>query len=359
MPSDDNSQQTFKERVTEFWLWYEGVAQSFFDTIEEGNCGDLSEETSGICSRLFPGFDWVFGPGPEEIGGHSFTLSGNGNKHLQFLTEHWSSKAPDLPGWTFYPARQPGQFDPETGLVVDGNDFKFGKIWVTPEIDSEQEKIHLAAWHPLFEVVEDKKMMVLFLMLDEALGEYGVGSSLGAIEISKDQLANSFPLSELPEFVKQTEADRGWKRYAPTECYTSYKGNPKETAYLRSDVFAGSTSHFRLVTEYIEAEGNYEDPLENTGAEFVFIALDSKILPKGNEIHFRAEIEDAIEESLRDSGQLIGGASGVDYSYIDLLLFDGDRSLAIVKEVLLEQNLPEGTGIHFFAQGNEGRRIFL
>ena len=43
--------------------------------------------------------------GPGENGGHSFTLSGEGNLHRQLLTQYWVSRAPTLEGWTFYPAR--------------------------------------------------------------------------------------------------------------------------------------------------------------------------------------------------------------------------------------------------------------
>ncbi len=352
---------TFKERVEEFWAWYATVASRFLDTINAGKCGELQPETSAVVDRLFPGFDWVFGPGAADKGGHSFTLSGNGYLHRQFLTEYWAAHAPELPGWTFYPSRQPDKVEDSCAIEVDGVSFKFGEIWITPELDDEKEKIHVTAWHPRFEEVPDKKMMVLFLSLDEALGEYGTDASIGAIEIGDERLARAFPLSELREFVERTEAEKGWKRLPPTESATVYQPKSPSTAYPRGDVFVGSTRDFKLIREYLEAEGQLDDPIGGTGAEFCYVAIDAAILPKGGEMDFRGAIEDALEQRLHPvgSGQVLGGATGTNHCYIDLLLFDGARSLATVMEVLREQRLPTGTALHFFAKGNEGRRMFL
>ena len=98
-------QLTFKNRVTEFWEWYSGVAERFFETIEDGRCADLTDEVAAFMNKTLPGMAWVFGPG--EKGGHSFTVSGEGNLAKQFLAEYWHSRAPDIPTWTFYASRQP------------------------------------------------------------------------------------------------------------------------------------------------------------------------------------------------------------------------------------------------------------
>ena len=45
-------QATFKERVTEFWDWYAGVAGRFFDAIEQGRCEDQTSEVSDFMQTL-------------------------------------------------------------------------------------------------------------------------------------------------------------------------------------------------------------------------------------------------------------------------------------------------------------------
>src|SRR5688572_1960039 len=101
---------TFKERTEAFWDWYAGVAARFYETIEAGNCEVLAKEVGKKVNELLPGFAWVFGPGEGGVG-HSFTLSGDGDPHKQLLALYWRSRAPQIPGWTFYPSRQPGEID--------------------------------------------------------------------------------------------------------------------------------------------------------------------------------------------------------------------------------------------------------
>ena len=345
--------------MAEFWDWFSDVHLDFFETIEDGRCADLQTQTNEAVQRMFPNFGWVYGVGDPAKGGHSLTITGEGIIHQQLLTDYWASQAPDLPGWTFYPARQPGKFDGK--LVFNGDqEFEFNALWVTPRVNEERELIDLFLWHPLFDQI-DQKTNVMFIILDEALGEFGVDMWVGKIEITDEKLADSMPLAELKSFIEEEFESRGWEAHPPCQSYTSYSNNEPSDHFLRADVFAGTTRNFMLIREFAEADGQMEDLIPDTGAEFVFITIDSKILPSGEEIAFRGSIEDKLEERLKAdlSGDLLGGASGTNYSYIDLVIYDGDRSLKLIHETLVEKQLPSGTSIHFFAKGNEARRIVL
>ena len=60
---------------------------------------------------------------------------------------------------------------------------------------------------------------------------------------------------------------------------------------------------------------------------------------------YRCDIEDAISEALEanSGGKVFGGATGYVNFYIDVLIFDGDESLEIIKSVLRSRNLPDAT----------------
>ena len=105
---------TFKNRVQNFWRWYAEVAPRFYQTIEAKDCPSLAGEVSTKVNEMLPGFAWVFGPGANG-NGHSFTLSGEGDIHRQLLTMFWRSQAPEISGWTFYHARQPGSVEGKIG----------------------------------------------------------------------------------------------------------------------------------------------------------------------------------------------------------------------------------------------------
>lgn len=350
---------TFKARVELFWDWYAKVATRFYQTIEHKRCADLSGEVSKKVDVLLSGMAWVFGPG--ENGGHSFTLSGEGNLHRQLLTQYWVSRAPTLEGWTFYPARQPGRID-GIRMEIEGQSFDPMEFWLTPIINNEEEQLDITAWHPTYaKLSEQNRLGPLFLFLDEALGEFGTGQWIGEIKVGDRRLTDSIPLKELPSFIEKLAAETGWKKLPPGECASVYHLKEEGAPFLRGDLIAGTTMNMRLINEYLGSEGEMEDPLAGTGADYVFVSFDARILPEGKQVDARAVIEDGLDGTLRAeaSGRLMGGGLGREFAYIDLLLFDGNNSLNIVQRVLREHNLPAGTAINFFAKESKARRIVL
>jgi len=351
---------TFKTRVQRFWEWYSEVAPHLYKTIEAKKCDDLATTVSAKVGELLPGFAWVFGPGANGKG-HSFTLTGEGVLHQQMLAMFWHSQAPALSGWTFYYARQPGSIE---GIRMDKANKVFNPLefWITTTLNSESEKIDLVVWHPLFgEMPEKDRYTVLFLFLDEALGEFGTQQWIGEIKLNDQKLADSMPLHELNLFLKQVEGETGWKKFPPGESWVGYQMKQPNKQFLRGDVIAGSTTNYQLIEEYLDAEGELPDPLAGTGADYVFISFDAKFLPDGKQSEARGIIEDALAEALKSdsNGRLLGGAFGTQNAYIDLLVFDDSNSLETVLRVLKDQNLPLGTSINYFAKEKHGHRIVL
>ena len=240
-----------------------------------------------------------------------------------------------------------------------GLTFGFNEFWVTPLVNQDEEKVDITVWHPLFETLpEGERWTVLFLFLDEVLGEYGTQQWIGEIKHDPKALSDSIPIKELNEFLIRLQAERGWKKCPPGESGSMYRMKEQHNRFLRGDIIAGSTMHMQLIDEYLEAEGEPEDPLKGTGADYVFVAFDAKILPVGNQVTVRAEIEDALDQALKPlaSGRMLGGALGRENAYIDLLLFDGLASVEIVMKVLRDRKLPAGTSVDYFAKEKRGFR---
>ena len=358
--SATEGETTFKQRVRDFWGWYAEVGPRFFQTIEAGECQNLITETSAHVDKLFPDFAWVFGTGAGGEG-HSFTLSGEGVSHRQLLTRFWHSQAPRLDGWTFYPARQPGSIK-GMEMEIGGQKFKPTEFWLVPTINEQSKKVHIIAWHPLFSVLGRKDCLsALFLFLDEVLGEYGTGQWIGEIKLGEEKMGDAIPLEELPAYIKKLEIEKGWKKLPPGETATGYQLKERHRELPRGDIITGTTMHPHLINEYLANDANLADPLAGTGADFVYVVFDAKMLPQGKQVQVRGEIEGILDKQLRSSsnGQLIGGAMVIENAYIDLLLFDGAESINTVRKVLVEQNLPAGTAIHYFAREKRGHRIVL
>jgi len=354
------AEPTYKTRVQQFWDWYTEVAARFYQTIEAGQSASLAPEVSAKVDESFPGFAWVFGPGANNQG-HSFTLSGEGDLHRQLLTQFWLTLAPSLPGWTFYAARQPTAIQ---GQRININDHVFNPIefWLTPVVNQEKQKLDITVWHPMFDQMpERQRWTVLFLFLDQVLGEYGTGQWVGEIKLEPKRLADSIPLEELRDFTQKVQTEHGWKKLPPGESSAMYRPKEQHTRYLRGDIVTGTTMHLPLLNQYLKGNGELADPLKGTGADYVFVAFDAKILPAGKQVAVRGATEDALDVALRTaaSGRLLGGALGTQNAYIDLLLFDGSRSVDLVLRTLRERNLPDGTSLNYFAKEKRGQRRAL
>jgi hypothetical protein len=220
--------------------------------------------------------------------------------------------------------------------------------------------VDLTVWHPLFPELDNRtRWTVLFLFLDEVLGEIGTQTWIGQIEMNDTRLAAAIPLSELAAFIAKTESETGWEKFPPGELWMSYQCEP-EMRFARDDILVGTTCAWDLIGDYAEAKGALEDPLAGFGADYVYVQFPKTFLREGREVDTRAEIEDALEQALAPrSGLHLGGALGLDYAYIDLLLFDGTTSLEIVRQILQQHRLPKGTLIDFFAKEHRARRIVL
>lgn len=329
-------QPTFKERVAEFWQWFPQVADRFYQTIEQGKCETLAPEVGKVADKLLPHMAWVFGPG--ENGGHSFTVSGEGQLVKQLLAEYWHSQAPQIPRWTFHASRQPGKMDGIAIAVGGGASVDTEHFLLKTSVDEEQKVINIEAWHPaLQKVPPDHHYQILFLLLDEALGEFGTEMWLGEIKVEPFAPAQgTISLSALPAMIDKVSQYYKWEKLSPLESYSGYQVST-QTNSPRGDTVAGTTCIGSVLMDFLENGGKLEeDPLSGTGAQLAYLAIDGSVFPDGEQVEVRANIEDALSEALEreDSGRTLGGACGLRQSYIDLLLLDGDNSKRIVEGVL-------------------------
>lgn len=344
---------TFKKRVDDFWQWYPQNADRLFDMIETRS-DEIADFMTKFMEQTMPGLAWVFGPG--EPGGHSFTVSGEGVVPKQLLAEFWHSKARQIPRWIFHASRQATPPDRLEGFAIGlrgGNSVDVANFMLQPTVDAEGEVINILAWHPAFESLpEQDRYQILFLLLDEALGEFGTEMWLGEIKVeSFAHDKSTIKLSKLPEKIAQVNAYYEWEKVLPIHGFSLYEVTQPING-PRGDTRFGTTSIPNVVMNFIENKGKLRDnPLKGTGAEFAYVRLDGSVIPPGEEVDARSKISDSISEALAlaDSGLAVGGAYGSENSYIDLILFDGANSEAIVTKLLGQLQLAGRSSVHRIA----------
>lgn len=355
---------TLKQRVAGFWEWFAANADRIDAAIEENRCADMQPETSGAVDNWLGGMAWVYGPG-ESGNGHSLTLSGEGSLAKQFVAEYCVSQAPELARWVFHSSRQPSIWDGgKFVLRLDdgGEEFNAIEFWVTPNVNDEREELDIFVWHPsIARLPEGTCMSALFLTLDELLGEHGTQNWIGEIKFTGEHLENSIPITELPEWIANLERDHGWKKFPPTETYSNYRLKTEEYSWPRGDTVVGTSRFFDLVGDYLDAKGPCEHPFPGIGVDYVFVSIPTSFFPQGEAVNGRGVIEDEIIEALESAaaGISLGGATGRQNCYMDFAIYDGERSIEIIRDVLRKRNAPKQTTIRFFTidRGKEVHRV--
>lgn len=327
---------TLMDRVTAFWEWYVSVADRFYAEIESGRCADLEPEVTAKVHELLGGMAWVFGPGANGAG-HSFTLTPEGDAHRRLVAQYWLALAPEIDGWTFYASKQPSEMH-RVGQTMRIQDMSFGanEIWLTPSVNDTMQCVDLTVWHPLFDRIDNGlRWTVVFLWLDEVLGEDGVLQRVGEVQLSDGQLAEALPLSELPEFISALEAERGWERMPVHERGSRYSlREPERGGGLRKDIVSGSTLQIGIVHDF-PMDAN---PLAAFGAEYVMVLIPTNMLPPDYHADASVRLEGPLEGALvtTGTGKVLGTAIGLQYAYIDVVLFDGDNSRQVIHSVMAE-----------------------
>ncbi len=336
-----NDTITFRERVLDFWQWFPTIADKVAESLQSGNGLDgLDFDFTAEVRERVGGLSWVFGPG-ESDDRLSFTVTGEGQRARQLLSHYWLSLAVEVPKWDFYCSRQPSPPEHLALLAIDvgGNSVDAETLMIAPEIVEKDQVVNIKAWHESFENIPDEaRFQILYLLLDEALGEYATQTKLGDMQFNSD--LDAIPLSEFPKFLEDLWKEKDWEISSPLETYSGYGAEPS-SGFDRADTIAGFTCVPNLVLSFLNQSGKLaEDPIENSGAQHVFVQIKMEIENLDDPLAFRNDLENKISEQIDGSGYVTGGATGTHNLYIDLVIFDGDHSKALVNKALEDLEEP-------------------
>ena len=109
----------------------------------------------------------------------------------------------------------------------------------------------------------------MFLLLDEAIGEFGTEMWLGAISaapiIGDDKTVT---VATLPEKIRQVNAYYQWEKLSPLQSYSGYEVK-KQAKGPRGDTIVGLTCIPNIISDFLDNKGKLKDnPLKGTGASF-------------------------------------------------------------------------------------------
>ena len=94
-------------------------------------------------------------------------------------------------------------------------------MWLKPETDEKNQVLDISVWHPHFHEMDDNaRFQILFLWLDEVLGEIGTEQWIGQVDFSREEFEEAIPLLELPEYIEKEQVKNEWKKPPPEDSFT-------------------------------------------------------------------------------------------------------------------------------------------
>jgi len=118
----------------------------------------------------------------------------------------------------------------------------------------------------------------------------------------------------------------------------------------REDLIVSNTVEPSLENDYRSGKSIQASHYCSVADHLVYVKIDGIDGLEGCRFSDRAEIEDAVDESLRSAnlGCVFGGGTGLRYSYVDCAIRKEPTALARIVELLRDAGLPRRSWVLFF-----------
>ncbi len=329
----------FAGRVEKFWNWFMDNEQKLSDMISPR----IQEEADDFVAFIHEGTALISENMYYNLGGdYEFSFSVEGWPDLFILYPYIISRMPEClkAKWKFYPFNH--GTDKAFGFRMYGADIDTARIMVRASYIERSGQFDISYYeNSLNALAKNESDSAMWVILENTLGEGVSFKYIDGIEQALESGDDMIPLSELRTHIKETLEAHGQQFFDnPKDIYSTYRLNPQESDELRYDVIIGSTCLDSVVADYYNDSTDIFDHINSFGAQAVFIAFPNPDDIDGNDIlNLRHDIEDRISADILEPmnlGKVLGGASGIHSSYIDLIVYDLITFIHAVKP-LLEQ----------------------
>lgn len=323
----------FRRRVQEFWRLF-GQREYELRYLLEHQLGEAYRAVRELLQVLFaaPVFELRLQDGrywltvsPECDGGRLYGLA------------YWQSQAdPWLQAdWEFEVGRMPAERPEQVEVTVDGMVISPRNVQVWPAL-LEDGRLGLAGFSAeLAELEPDDAYMLFCSLLEQCIGELCLMTNLEALQLleAPEQEDEPMLLSELADYIEDLQiAGQLPPENDPLSLYTGYDLRPREGPWaLRDDIYTGhiSAAAMPVLTSYYLDDDQLFAAALLDGVVWGFLFFDITAIAPEQRINVRTALEEELEQLMQAQGlgQCVGGASGYQYAYLDLICFDWDAFL--------------------------------
>lgn len=171
-----------KHSIAEFWQWFRSVCGHFGDSFQNRK---LIDELDSRVARLGQ-FSWELGPGVHDSHNSALVLTPCGDPDLLRETREVIEAAPECPGWEFYPAKPPKNW--QRKFVLQNDDGS------TVDVDASSARYVLLRYpdgvfdvlladHELAALPESLRETAVEVLLDGELGEERRMMSIHSVDV--------------------------------------------------------------------------------------------------------------------------------------------------------------------------------
>ena len=334
----------FRARTREAWASFlagEGELRALMDQKDRAAVSDrLVERCSELLSPAFANPAFELGCNGEK---YELILVPEGDRSRMFQMVYFRKHAPRelLDKWNIIVGRTRSE---NFALRMGGQDVSLEdvRVWASRTEDNGVElKLYCEKLAPLMREHLDRVYSMLYILLDQALGELAAMRYVDCLDIlDRPAEGESISLDGLAAFI-ETEVDpEGWPRANDPELaggrYTAYEGRPieEEDVPLRRDVYAGVTCCVPLLKCYLQGDSYYMDRLHRDGVVpgFFYYPLDG--VDRKEILDLRDQLEQAIAARCGEGiVTFTGGATGTGFGYLDFIAWDLKTLLDAAVEV--------------------------
>ena len=323
----------FRERTREGWASFlqgEGELRAMLDREDREAVGrELVERCAGLLSPAFADVAFELGHNGEK---YELILTPEGDRTRLFQLAYFQKHVPQelLDKWNILVGRTRSS---GFGLRMDGQDITPEDVQVWAEKTEDHGlglRLYCEKLLPLLEEDENQVYHILYILLDQSLGELAAMRYVDSLDILDAPAEGaSMTLDQLADFVAAEVDPEGWPQANDPELagerYTAYEGKPaqEEDWPLRADVYAGVTCCVPLLNEYFQQDGYYMDRLHRDGVVpgFFYYPLDG--VDRKDILDLRDQLEQAITARCGEGVvTFTGGATGTSLGYLDFIAWD-------------------------------------
>jgi hypothetical protein len=353
--SEARAREEILARIDAFWRLFAEKAERLASQVL-GRHEEVAAFMQEHLSPIDPGIAWELGPEPEGGGAHhALALTPEVRRHLVPLVDVVLARAPRLPGWEFHAHRQPRPIEMVRATVKGRVGVELTEKWSARAWQGKLGGVQLLVSPPggLFRSTA-KDQEVALVALEALLGEELLYGWVDGLELARR--GGTSPLEELPASVASLVAAvreqlpvEPWVKRSPLPAGQEGKvempfsvmqlqPKPADDYPAQADLAVGSALSRELWNA--QHHGHFVDQrFSRAGETFCYLKVDGRELEEERE---RAEYEEPIIDALAEAGLgcVVGGGTGLFYSYTELALSDVIAAMEVMRPILRAQKLP-------------------